>query len=441
MAYPPVPYPPLQVIQESETGRPASNAAADEGNKRANESSENASQAKRRPLFSSPFKTPSTVSTSQVPATPRRTKVQDLASGSQTSPESTETSPTTPSAVPARRFARTTVPFKTPTKSTPAASERSTAAEIAQLERRIAHLRQARRYQLATERGDRDGDGELERLCDKWKDAGKLAAEMLFEQLPSPDSASSTTNDPFASWGFADASATSKRTSSDAWGSSWGFSSSPPSSDPLGPGSSSFFTKRGPTSEEVVSDFMHKVDEEAQRLGVSRLKVLEEFEDREHDDGGLDLEHPDVQFAKLAQISKKRVGVKRKGGTGASSSAASKRVKLETLDKESMSAKPADDDDSEDELLEALDELIATSSQAKEVDGEEIDEEEREEEQDDQREPVEREEPIFEDEAEEDMEGEVEQPQEKEWNVGRMMQRVGIDPTLFGWDETFEAFA
>ncbi|BGP26475.1 hypothetical protein JCM10295v2_005428 [Rhodotorula toruloides] len=417
MAYPPVPYPSLQVIQEQGTGRPSFTATADDGDKGASDSSECASQAKGIPLFSSPFKTPSTVMTSQVPATPRRTKVQDLTSSSQTSPDSVEASPTTPSALPARRLARTAVPFKTPTKSTPVISERSTAAEIAQLERRIAHLRQARRYQLATERGDRDGDGELERLCDKWKDAGN--------------------NDLFVSWGFADSTATSKRTSG---GSSWGFASLPPSSDPLGPGSSSFFTKRGPTSEELVSDFMRKVDEEAHRRGVSRLKILEEFEDREHEEGGMDLEHPDIQFANLAQLSKKCVGVKRKGAMGASlSTTGSKRVKLEKLDEGSASAKTTvdNDDDSEDELLDALDELIASSSLAKEAEEEDAGDEE----QGDQRDTVECEEPVFEDEPEDIIEMDVEQPEEKEWNVGKMMQRVGIDPTLFGWDETFEAFA
>lgn len=261
---------------------------------------------------------------------------------------------------------------------------------------------------------------------------GRLAAEMLFEQLPSPESAfSSNTNDSFASWGFADLSASSKRTSSDPWGSSWCFSSSPPSSDPFGPGSSSSFSKRGPTSEEIVSDFMRKIDEEAQARGVSRHQVLQEFEDREHDEGGMDLAHPDIEFAKLAQLSKKRVAAKRKAGTGSASSTGSKRVKLDDGEDRKL-AKTVEDDDSEDELLDALEELIATSSEPKEGAEDEVDEDERADMQEDRHDTVER---------EDDVDDEVGQPEEKEWNVGSMMQRVGIDPTLFGWDETFEAFA
>lgn len=41
------------------------------------------------------------------------------------------------------------------------------------MQRRAQVLRQAVKYEKAREAGGQDSDAELERLCDKWKEAGK----------------------------------------------------------------------------------------------------------------------------------------------------------------------------------------------------------------------------------------------------------------------------
>jgi len=46
-------------------------------------------------------------------------------------------------------------------------------AELGGLQRRAQVLRQALKYEQATVMSGFDSDAELERLCDKWKDAGK----------------------------------------------------------------------------------------------------------------------------------------------------------------------------------------------------------------------------------------------------------------------------
>lgn len=47
------------------------------------------------------------------------------------------------------------------------------AVEVSRLERRVQVLRQARKYQVEDEEGGRNGEVELRRVCDEWKEYGR----------------------------------------------------------------------------------------------------------------------------------------------------------------------------------------------------------------------------------------------------------------------------
>lgn len=62
------------------------------------------------------------------------------------------------------------IPKQRDRKTVPA---QSLAVEHSRLERKVQLLRDARKYQLATELDQPDGDGQLEKLCERWKHAGR----------------------------------------------------------------------------------------------------------------------------------------------------------------------------------------------------------------------------------------------------------------------------
>ncbi|GAA5969627.1 hypothetical protein JCM11641_008184 [Rhodosporidiobolus odoratus] len=385
--------------------------------------------------FRSPFKSP-TISRPPFPSQP---------SVSITLPSLAETAVTTvtprtlPSAFVAPlppstpRSSRRSIPFKSPARSSSAPSTSppavSAAVEISQLERRVAQLRQARRYQLATERGEKDGEEELERLCEKWKEAGKLAAELLFERVGSPDptlsilssSSSSTTV------GFASISAPGHHLSHPIL-SSW--DSSPPTSDSFGSTSSSRLSaSRRPTTAEVVDRFDHTLSEAAKRRGTSKATLLSELEESE---GGRNLETPDRVIGRLMKKQKtgfpkapKRTKVKQDEGGGR------KKRKVEVDRRVEVEVK----EESEDELLGALDELIAVSPSAREVDSAVKVNGDDDDAHQDHTGPSQAGFVIQDDRAES-----TDAKERQNWNVGTLLESVGIDPGLFGWAEGYEGF-
>ena len=128
----------------------------------------------RIPPFKTPFKRPRTTRTLSL--TPP--------------PSSLTASPLDPSLTPAPRRPRPRtafkVPFSTrtatsaPTSSSPtrpSSSRVRVAAEITTLNRRVHLLRQAHAYEFSQLMGERQGESELERLCEKWGEAGRYVRE------------------------------------------------------------------------------------------------------------------------------------------------------------------------------------------------------------------------------------------------------------------------
>ncbi|BGP50203.1 hypothetical protein JCM10450v2_006119 [Rhodotorula kratochvilovae] len=167
-------------------------------------------------------------------------------------------------ATPAKRTSRSTpaAPFKSPSRiprSTAAQAEPSAATELAHLERRVATLREARHFQLATQRGERDGEDELERLADKWQDAGRLAAEALFEHTSGPAPSSST---------FATCTASSALASSSSTRYTDLVPSSPSTTTPQ------YFTpSRARTTADLVAEYKRSLADEAAFRGVSEAEL------------------------------------------------------------------------------------------------------------------------------------------------------------------------
>ncbi|GAA5832775.1 hypothetical protein JCM11251_005758 [Rhodosporidiobolus azoricus] len=441
MAYPPVPYPSVSSAASPLPSQPSAHLPE----RMTREDKQPTSTAPATPAtkrtFRSPFKSP---------LVPRQAIPSSTASSAPTStkpaPSLTNEVPASLPVTPIKARACPAVPFKSPalSSSTAASPSSSIAFEISQIERRLHHLRQARRYQQATQRGDKDGDEELERLCEKWKEAGKLAAEMLFERVGSPETAdggafSFSGHDSFSSsWGFA-ASSTSKHPLSDPWSSSWGFSSSPPGSDPFGPSpfpsSSSFFStsSRRPSTADLVSTFKRSVDEEARSRGMTVEKLLSEMDEFETEQpGGHELEDPEAAIERMLKLKTRRA----KRSSGFESGLAAKRIKVGEQEEKEEDEEAKPEPDSDDELLDALDSLIgstaAANSEHEAIDDLAAEEEELEEAADEEETRRE---------LAQGLDHSSQRSPYKEWSVGELLKKVGVDPMLFGWSEEYEEFA
>lgn len=141
--------------------------------------------------------------------------------------------------------------------------------------------------------------------------------------------------------------------------------------------------------------------------GKSRKEVLEGFEREEEGEGSL----PSLEG--LVQEGDRR---------------RSKRVKVKRevvlVDKEEV--EKSDDDESEDELMRQLDELIGVRSVGGEGEGRDVEMKEKEKEEGG----------VGDGEEEEE-----EEEEEAKWNIGKLMKVMGVDPALFGWNEEDEEFA
>lgn len=194
-SYPPVPYPPISqdtppTLTEGIATDKIATTAVSPGD--SNIEPAGTAHSAREPTV--PQATPVTIRTSAL-KTPFKTPRRLIPPPALTSPSAAPSSPTpteaAPSPVaqqksppPAPRCARghkapliKPPPFVSPALKLKrrASSCRTTspAVQLSALEKKVRLLRQARKYRLATLLGNKNGDGNLEALCDKWKEAGR----------------------------------------------------------------------------------------------------------------------------------------------------------------------------------------------------------------------------------------------------------------------------
>ncbi|KAM0752748.1 hypothetical protein T439DRAFT_323363 [Meredithblackwellia eburnea MCA 4105] len=247
----------------------------------------------------------------------------------------------------------------------------SITAQIVALQKKQHSLKQAIKY------SNDNSHHELKELCAKWRDYGIIASNALFELTPTPDPATLNTN---------------YRNSS--WNDSWGFACDTPdqSSSNLYRNSSYF----PPPPPESASEYLSRLEDETGKSRQEILKLLEEME--ENDDEPF--ESPEV----MLETAAKRLARSKAG----------KRNSLGQLNFSSDMDQEKYGEDEEERVYEYEDRLTAL----------ELEREKDSRSEDDAVTAMNGEEMDLDD-------GE----EEEKWNVGSLLRNVGVDPSVFGWDD------
>ncbi|GAA5867117.1 hypothetical protein JCM3774_004400 [Rhodotorula dairenensis] len=191
-----------------------------------------------------------------------------------------------------------------PARSRPARTSQSSdtrakaslATDIIRWEHRVALLRKARRVQLANDRLDHDCTARLQQRAEKWREAGALAAELLADRYgvvvasstfsSPPDRFSTTPKALFASTEEGDSN------DDEATPASWSYAPADRSSSR----SSAVAAASGPSHADRLEAFQRSITAAAHSRGISERKVLQQLEEEQ----GLDtLQSPEVEFDRL----------------------------------------------------------------------------------------------------------------------------------------------
>ncbi|GAA5993098.1 hypothetical protein JCM10908_003105 [Rhodotorula pacifica] len=315
MVYPPVPYPPIQLLL------PADEAVC--STRSEGEFPEDApSHAPRETTLTHLYRSssPSSASTSDSGLIPTResslaldTRAIDLVPASvkppqlhstpqRPPPSAAPSTPSRPSQLFASQLSRTSSPAsarpaKRASPSSDAHAKASLATEIIRLEHRVALLRKAKRIQQANNRLDHDCTPELERRAEKWREAGALAAELLADRygITSPSAFSSPLN------------RLSSTSSASLPPSAQGFLMEGTATTPLRPyapnPSTSRLSSSGFSHADRLEAFKRSLTATAHARGISEQQVLQQLEE----EGGLDpLRRPEVELGGLLTPRKRR---------------------------------------------------------------------------------------------------------------------------------------